>query len=196
MILSRLREVTSEQHRLIEQTIDLPSRLKTLESYAAYLARFYGFYLPVESRLAQVSSLASVVMNFSTRLKTSLLKADLIALGWTGNSIEAIDVCSSIPEIEDLPSALGTLYVLEGSTLGGQYVRKQIQNRYQLGPDNGCSFFSCYGHQVREMWTDFCGAMTAFSQQHSESDSKIISAAMQTFTRFEAWVANERNDTD
>lgn len=186
MILTALRERTAALHDRVERAVDLPARLRSREAYANLLARFYGFYAPVEARLAAVGGYDAVGLNLEPRRKAGRLRADLHALGLAADGLPQ---CAALPAVGDLPAALGCLYVLEGATLGGQYVRREVTRAYGLGPETGCSFFASYQGRVREMWADFCAALTAYAAAHPAAHGPIVAAAADTFARMEDWLA-------
>lgn len=186
MILALLRDHTARLHERIERVVDIPARLRSRDDYAALLGRFFGFYSPLESRLAAVGGYESVGLNLAQRRKADRLRDDLLALG---QAADALPQCGALPDVRDLPAALGCLYVLEGATLGGQYVRKEVKRVHGFEPGTGCSFFSSYQDRVREMWTEFCKALNGYAEANPASHGAIVAAAAETFTRMEEWLA-------
>ena len=188
MILSDLREGTREQHRRLEQAVNLPSRLTSRGAYTGLLERFYGLYQPLEARLAAHHQLTLSGIAAQRLEKHTLLEQDLRTLGRTTAGINALQKCSALPDLPDVFSAAGCLYVLEGATLGGQLVRREVDARLHLSAPDGCLFFSSYGPRVREMWTDFCGSLTDLAAGDSNSGPAIVKGAADTFTCFEEWL--------
>lgn len=195
MILAKLKEHTRQQHEHIEQTIGLLSRLQALDSYVALLGRFYGFYAPLEVRLGRVEGAeqgyAAIGLDFEKRRKTQLLRADLMALGWSAEAVDALPQCSELPRLDGMPEAMGCWYVLEGSTLGGQIIRREVASKLGILPGNGCSFFTSYGDQLGPMWKAFGVAVEKFVADSGNSDceERVLSAASDTFVRLDVWVA-------
>lgn len=195
MILSILKEQTRPQHEQIEKTMNLLSRLQSVEGYVSLLGRFYGFYAPLEARLGSVQgaeqAYEAVGFNFAKRLKTHLLRADLIALGMSADAVEQLPLCSDLPHVDGMPEAMGCWYVLEGSTLGGQIIRREVNAKLGFVPGNGCSFFSAYGDQLGPMWKSFGVAIEKFVADSANSDcaERVLNAAGDTFVKLEVWVA-------
>jgi heme oxygenase len=52
-------------------------------------------------------------------------------------------------------SVVGALYVLEGSTLGGQVIARQLAESIGVSPGQGASFFYGHGEQTQAHWKDF-----------------------------------------
>lgn len=190
MILQCLREQTHDCHKRLEQRLDLLDTMLSLERYRALLRRFYGFYIPMERRLGEVFSQGSDLVQFSRRRKVGYLAQDLEILGVTQEYQESLPLCDSLPIVALLPQALGCLYVLEGSTLGGQIISRHLERTHGIGIENGGAFFLSYGPDVAMMWRAFGTALTAYAAEHDE-DARIIQAARETFSALEAWLCNE-----
>jgi heme oxygenase len=63
----------------------------------------------------------------------------------TTETIARLPQCQTLPVIDSGPTCLGVLYVLEGATLGGQILRREIASRLRLDADNGAAFLDVYG---------------------------------------------------
>ena len=96
-------------------------------------------------------------LKLSERSRSALILDDLATLGWSSREVESIPLCSELPETASLDQALGCLYVLEGSTLGGSIICRAVQQR--LGPSPGRSFFAGYGDRTGTMWNAFCDVL-------------------------------------
>ena len=103
----------------------------------------------------------------------------------------ALPVCSTLPRVATFADALGCLYVLEGSTLGGQFIRREVAARLGLTPDRGCAFFAGYGERTGAMWKAFGAAVTAHADARPEDRDVIVAAAVETFTRLDEWFTGE-----
>lgn len=189
MILPALRDRTAILHQRIERTINLPSRLTSRESYASVICQFYGFYQPLEQAVEHFSADPATPFDLNTRLKTKLLRQDLMSLGFTSVQVDDLPVCQKLPQALNVPALLGCFYVMEGATLGGQIVLRQLQQADFWTPQTGCSFFSSYGTQTRTKWTEFCQTLTAYAEQHPQAATAIVESAAETFTQFDAWLA-------
>ncbi len=188
MILTALRSATREQHLRVEQAVDLPARLRSLHRYRDLLERFYGYYCPLEQHLEVVARAGLLPLDLQPRLKVALLRQDLGALGHAAEQIAALPLCSELPRIAAAAEALGCLYVLEGSTLGGQLIRQAVSARLGLTADTGCAFFNSYGASTREKWSDFCSTLADYGDRHPGAESQVIAAATETFARLGSWI--------
>jgi heme oxygenase len=189
MILADLKERTKTLHAQTELAFALDQRLATRDSYVALLSRMLGFYAPLEPRMPDAVGARELGFDLQEREKTSLLRADLSALGLSPAEIAAIPNCSRLPQIPRVANLFGCLYVLEGSTLGGQIIRREVHRRLGFTADNGCAFFAGYHDKTAEAWREFGEALTRYSVGHPQEQEQIVGTAAETFQRFEEWVA-------
>jgi heme oxygenase len=92
-----------------------------------------------------------------------------------------------LPQINSGASCLGILYVLEGATLGGQILRREISARLGLEADNGAAFLDVYGAATGRRWRDF---MEYLGSRPMDADERkaVVAAAHTTFSCFERWL--------
>lgn len=189
MLLATLREETSAYHERIERSPlfrGLLSPAIVPRFYAAALGIHYGFYAPLEARLLFVADWAALGFNLSPRLKTPLIEADLACFGLEGELLRALPACTHLPRLPDLPAALGCMYVLEGATLCGQLIARQLTQSLKLTPENGTAFFSSYRAQVRPMWQQFAELVEYCGGDQPDA---VIAAASATYAALEVWYA-------
>src|SRR5579871_3901102 len=136
--LNRLRSATAMCHRRLEKRLGIAERFASLAAYRSYLEVVFGFYDAFETSL-QNHPVQNVLTDHAARRKTPLLIRDLKVLGATSASIAAIERCSQIPRCPTEAAALGSLYVLEGATLGGRVLFPMVERRLSLTPERGAS---------------------------------------------------------
>lgn len=158
------------------------SRSLTRERYCFRLAQFYGFYRPIEARLTQL--LQHDLLDYPRRLKAHLLRADLKTLGW--RNADALPVCGRLPVLDDATAGFGCLYVLEGSTLGGQVISRHVAAQLAVTPERGARFFAGYGSATGAMWRAF-GAVLSEHAAHTGRADCIVDVARSTFATLRAW---------
>lgn len=188
MILQRLKHDTRGHHDSIERAVDLPSRLRSPAAYCAVLARLYGFYAPAEAALGVVEGLPLALDDLASRWKAGLLARDLAALGLAPGELAALPRCAALPPLPDVARALGCLYVLEGATLGGQLIARQLADGPGVTADHGGAFFSGYGPATGPMWRRFGAALAAHARTPEHEDA-MVAAAQETFGALERWLA-------
>jgi len=189
-VLERLRAETRPQHDAIETALNLTGGTVTLGTYRQTLARFYGFYRPLEVGLQTVGGWADRGLDLNERWKTPLLEADLRALGVDDPA--ALPVYTDLPPHATVAAAFGCLYVLEGATLGGQVIIRALEKSLAITPQAGGRFFHGYGDRTGKMWQAFRAALTAYPVTLCDQD-EIVSAAQDTFLKLHRWIETEEN---
>lgn len=183
-ILQRLKSETLAWHQQVEQRVDVMHRLQTTSDYRGLLTAFYGFYAPLEAQLAKIDW-KPVGIDWTERSKVHLLERDLHVVG-----AEAAEIarCEQLPWLADEAHALGCLYVLEGATLGGQYIERQLAQQLHITPESGAAFFHSYGERRGEMWNLFREVLVNFATT-AERENAMVRAATDTFQKLDAWLA-------
>ncbi|MEJ2884528.1 biliverdin-producing heme oxygenase [Pedobacter sp. GR22-6] len=176
MLSTNIKEATKAAHQDLEKKVVL--KLKAVRShldYADVLKHFYVYFNAVEQAIAPYIT-TELLPDHAERRNSSYLKKDIEELGAdTSDLPEAI-----APEISNTLQALGAMYVMEGSIMGGPII---VQMLAKYGVDKGVSFFSGYGEATGQMWGKFVAVMNATAQ--NEADEAIaIAAANETFSRF------------
>lgn len=174
MIMQKLKESTRRQHEDVEGAVDVMSKLFSIDDYKRMIVKFRSFYSGYEPRLPY-AELKAAGFDYDVRRKLPSLHSDAEALG-----LDDGHIFDDLPDVSTLPKAFGSIYVIEGSTLGGQVISRHLKDHLGLTPDNGGAFFASYGSQVGPMWKHFGEAVTAFAGDGS-NDEEIVEAAKQTF---------------
>lgn len=185
MMIKYLRERTGALHQELEGIL-IP-RIKQTSTPAGYLSLlqlFYGYYYPLEQYIAAHLD-TSFPGGFEHRRKASLLLQDMAVIN--GAPVEPPPLCTDIPEIIDACQALGALYVLEGSTLGGQVIC-QILTRNLIIPElpKALSFFEGYGANTQAMWDSFVHYLDGYNGTDAQK-ARLIQSAADTFLKFRIW---------
>jgi heme oxygenase len=190
MILSVLKTETRVLHDRIEQNPRLARLLAadlTPGEYRDTLARLYGFHAPLEAVLGARPEWARIGFSFDARRKAPLLARDLAALGLPPAAVEGLPRCPDLPRLDHFADALGCLYVLEGSTLGGQVIAKHLRRSLGVDAAHGAAFYHSYGRDTGRMWKAFGDMLTACAAPGDHT--AIVGAADATFEKMDAWLA-------
>ncbi len=178
-----LREATHLVHLRLERALPLLDRALTLDGYRRIVQAFYGFHAPLERALLAAGATHPGAAPLAGREKRSWLVADLRALGLTDEAISALPVALP-PDVSTRARALGSLYVVEGATLGGRFILGALEENLSLGPASGARFFAGYGAATGEQWRAFLAGLEAAEVRRDEATS----AAVETFTALEGWL--------
>lgn len=181
MLDVQLKQQTKRDHALLEK--ELLNRISTItdfNDYVALLSMLYGYYSAVENKLAIFFGNGSAA-DFVRRRKAAKILDDMAVYAPDAN---VPVLCARLPEVTSFYSALGVLYVLEGSTLGGQIIAQLISRKLNI--HLGLSFFLSYGDEVYPMWDAF---KKILQQPYShEQQEEVIAGALQTFQTFYYWL--------
>jgi heme oxygenase len=186
-IMTALKAGTIEQHSAIERIMPFFKEDFSLEAYIRVLKAFLGFFEPVERELRSIATRGSFGFNIDRRQRANLLRKDLLALGVSHAGMELLPRCALLPTLENVDDGLGCLYVLEGSTLGGQLIAREVQTRFGVGEKTGAGFFHGYGSQTGVKWREFCTAVRIYAAG-GKSQSAIVRSARSTFELLESWM--------
>jgi heme oxygenase len=189
-ILTELKIQTRSQHDSVEGNTfgkAMMSGTMELEQYKEFLQKFYGFHWTLEQALAGFDW-SEVGINFDERRKIAFLEQDLRALGLTDADIALLPKADDLPPMNTLEEAVGVMYVMEGSTLGGQIQARQVQKMFGFGAENGAAYFSSYGANVGVMWKAYSEAIVRAASDNVAKEATIIAAAKATFAALERWL--------
>lgn len=190
MILAALKQATRVHHEQLERRLGLPSSVQSHAGYLALLRQLLGYYAPLEARLAPWLCGGRQGLDYAARRKAPLLQLDLSRLTGHANAVVDVPCCSDLPNPAEVSSALGCLYVVEGATLGGQLIARDLAQRFGWDVRSGAAFFSSYGRQVGPMWRAF-GLVLEQDLANATARSRAICAARDTFATLERWLLPE-----
>jgi heme oxygenase len=182
MTLSQLlKEKTLIHHQELEKKLVGKMReMKSVYDYISLLRLFYGYIGGLEKAITPYIT-DKVLPDHLDRRKTILISSDLHTLN-TKNP--ALAGGHDLPQINNTADALGALYVMEGSTLGGQIIVKMLSKQLGIDESYAMSYFSGYGEDTHKMWTVF---KEALDRSGSSENEAIINSANQTFQMFSRW---------
>jgi heme oxygenase len=174
----RLRRETAELHRKVEEMTDLPGSVSTREDYEQLLIRLWEFHLAVEGRWDHtrwITSWAEVGIELASHRRAHLLADDLAGLESRVAPRTAI-----VPSFGEFGEALGCLYVMEGSSLGGRVLGPAF--RAALG-DVPTAFFDSDGRSHPSPWRSLSSALRRFESSSGDVDA-VLHGAQDTFLAF------------
>lgn len=190
-----LRSATAEIHASLERRVRLLEDGLDVARYAAYLRALLDVVAPLEAACAALPELTPAWPDHESRRKAHLLRADLAEIddavdrhldhGPRPDSTESTRESlhrAARPDIPDVAAALGVAYVLEGSTLGGAVLKREVEAR--LGPVP-TRYFDCYGAELGPRWQGFLGHLEAAPLASQEDESRLVASAVSTFSQFE-----------
>jgi heme oxygenase len=182
-----LRLCTAMEHREVERTLALPGSIQTMEDYRRWLVRFFGIYQPLEHLLSGFAGWTAAGIRIDQLGHTEALLKDLKAMRCDPDDIEL--ALRELPMIQTLGQAFGSLYVLEGSKLGGRYILKDLSGRLGRDIEGMDAFFTGYGADTAVRWASFKGALDRFSTLRPLEFPEVIAGAKMTYAAIGAWMS-------
>jgi heme oxygenase len=144
----------------------------SIAQYTHYLSLQLRLHAPLEAGLAR--HLPADWIELRLR-KSEWLRADLRALG-----VDPAPDAQVAADIDSWPRALGTLYVLEGSTLGLQVVRKKLQDAHPAAQGAG-RFMLGYGPDTGRHWLQFLARLETLPLDSWPDAEEAAAAVFTTF---------------
>jgi len=176
MLSTKIKEATKTAHQGLEKKVVLKMKaIRSNADYADLLKHFYAYFNAVEKAITPYIT-TDLLPDHAERRNSEYLKKDIEELGSDVNDLPAV----TLPEISNTLQALGAMYVMEGSIMGGPII---VQMLGKYGVNTGISFFSGYGEATGMMWGKFVGVMNAEAKSEEEEDIAVL-AANETFERF------------
>lgn len=193
-VLERLRARTGPLRARLEATVATLGFAASEAGYRCYLEKLLGFHVPLELELSRVRGLDALGLELELRAKVPALRADLVALGVDARAQKALAWCTSSPRVRDVASALGALYVVEGATLEGQILFRELSARLPHTMRLASRYLRVYGVATGKRWQALVDSLTTLGTDAERSLAEQTAVA--TFESLETWLlahCEERN---
>lgn len=175
--LHTLKTQTAGAHKRLENlpvsSCILSPEMK-IEDYAHYLKLMYDVHYDVEENIFPL--LSDNIPDLTERKKKHLIEEDLTFLNYKQPVVSPVFNTENIT----IPFALGILYVVEGSSLGGRFILKNIETIKGLDEGKGVSYFTGYGNKTGSHWKNFLNVLTEY-QEENNCEDEIIKGAIYAF---------------
>lgn len=187
-LLAHIKETTLAHHQSAEKVLVKELKaISTIKDYGFLLQRLHTFYKPIEIQLQKNITLESIP-DLKKRKHVQRIADDILK---TGLSVDA-NLQNNFEIEKDLSYALGVLYVIEGSTQGGQFISKMIEKKLDIDDNTEItSYFKSYGDKALEMWATFKSLIAKI--EDNIDASKFEKGAKDTFEALEIWLLNTKN---
>jgi heme oxygenase len=179
MLNEQLKESTHPSHQALEKKmVSMIRKIRTRNDYVTFLKLMYGYYSALEKRVQEYVS----DLEIGKRRKAERLLEDISYFEATASP----DVCKELPPITSHAEALGAMYVMEGSTMGGEIIARMIEGQAGINGPSGFSFFNGYGDDTGRMWEEF---KVFLNRPFDEMEKlNLILTANRTFITFYNWI--------
>ena len=190
-MLTRLNDETQVHHADADADLDRyvfhPDATRT--DYRTYLARTYGFVVPLEQALVHTPGLDDII-DLQERSKSALLLYDLLALGLPLDEAQELPQCLSIPAFRGPAAALGWMYVLERPMLQAAVLRSHLEAKHGRSIASSTAYLTCYAGQAGVRWRELALAMDRVGSTPVMAD-RIAAAASDAFRCLLRWKTSE-----
>jgi len=152
-------------------------------AYVGLLGRLYGFHDPFEAAVDQAGPPGLQPAEWR---RAHLLRSDMATLGQSEAAIQRLPRHPVVGGQWTPARAMGVLYVIEGSTLGGRLLARQLDHLVPTDAESGRSFLLAGTGTGHVRWRDFCAALDAYGAEPAFR-AEMVAGAIETFQCFEAW---------
>jgi heme oxygenase (biliverdin-IX-beta and delta-forming) len=181
MDLEQLRRESLPDHDAVEQSVPLMDDELDVDTYVSCLRKLHGIITAWEEWTAPDAP-AWIQTLLGARRRGQLLTLDL---AWFGVDPPG-GAKPTLPEMRDTASLLGAMYVIEGSTLGGQLIARHVELVLALTTGQGNAYFCGHNERTGQLWKEFCDALRT-KVPDGETDT-VIAAAKAMFGVFRSWM--------
>lgn len=179
----RLKAATGPVHEGVDRSIMSAASFASLEGYGRFLRVQYLFHRDVEALYAD-PRLRDAFPGLASRCRMARVIADMEDLGLEPPAAET--PVFALDEPADLGTALGWLYVAEGSNMGAALLRKEAQ-KLALSDSFGARHLAPAEAGPAPHWRAFIAALDAVSLSEAQ-EAKADEGALAAFARVQAHV--------
>lgn len=188
--LLKLRRHTAPYHKSIEQlplSSLLMSKEVSLQHYKDYLIILYGFTKTFERYF--YPKLEHEIPDLENRRKTEFLFDDLQSLHVQPEQIQTID--EKIFDVNyNEATILSAMYVMEGSTLGGQIISQHLEKMLGQSVAGSLKYLQAYNTKTGSMWKAFLNIFCEITITPSQQN-EAVEGAIKTFMLLEKWMVEQ-----
>ncbi|MBI1683157.1 biliverdin-producing heme oxygenase [Caulobacter hibisci] len=180
----RLKAGTTDTHERLDKTIMAGRPFESRERYGRFLEVQLRFHRDIDA-LYQRSELAARLPDLEGRRRLAAIEADRADLGLPALT-DLPPPAFAADQAPDLATALGWLYVAEGSNLGAAFLFKAAA---KLGLDETLGARHLAGHPDGRAahWRQFTAALDA-ADLDTAGEARAIAGAKAAFSRVQAYV--------
>lgn len=182
-VLRLLRTGTAAEHEEVERILALLDPALSRLRLAQVLDLMHGFWRAAEAGLDEWAARCPADaerLQWPRRRRTALFARDLARLG-----AEASDRSPDLAPVAGTDEALGRMYVLEGSTLGGVFIDRHLAGLPALAGVT-VRAFSPYGDETGAMWAAF-RRVTRARVAEGGDPATVLASARATFAELAGW---------
>jgi heme oxygenase len=180
-----LKLATADVHDNVDKTIMAQDPFANTQNYLDFL-RLQFYFLRDVSALYEHSELLALIPDLTSRRRLSLLEQDFEDLAAT---LPAAYLQPFVTINTDVATALGWLYVVEGSKVGAAMLGKQVQAKLNFNAEHGARYLTGPGAGRGSAWRELVQLIDSV-ELNKQQEQALIEGARQAFTRFQAFQAH------
>jgi heme oxygenase len=181
--IDMLRAETATHHHGLESGLRIEDRFSGDETRGPLIAGYLAFYRQTEAALSpHLRDMPD--LTFPSRVDARQIKPDPRRGTLLGNP--------AFPAIATKAEALGALYVLEGSTLGGRMILKTLRSRGVSTDD--LDFLNPYGKDARAQWRSFLKVLERETAHDQSAMKACVAGAVKAFAFAATCLREERTN--
>ncbi|WGL59784.1 biliverdin-producing heme oxygenase [Pigmentibacter sp. JX0631] len=177
----RFHELIKLKTKNIHNELDNLIKINSTNEYIDYLIVMYRVMTPLEKDILnfnefEISFSKTILKNKSNKLILDLKNLDI--------DIAKINFSKFVPHINCFDEALGCFYVLEGSSLGTQFLFKKLCSLFGENFINNMNYLNGIGRNTFQHWAQFIESLENYTISFPEKKDIILKSAIDTFKCF------------
>ena len=176
----RLKAATSATHDRLDKSIMAGEPFASRQRYAMFIKVQHAFHRDIDALYDDVR-LDALLPDLQGRRRLALIGQDLVDLGAGALTFDAPPAFAPSAAI-DQPSALGWLYVAEGSNMGAAFLLKWAKEKLALSEEFGARHLAGAPEGRGLHWRTFTAALDAASLSDAD-EARVIAGAEAAFRR-------------
>ena len=180
----RLKAATHTTHDRLDNTIMAAEPFASRERYGLFLAVQHAFHREIDA-LYDDPALDALLPDLKGRRRFGLIEQDLADLGLSRPAYTA-DPVFSAGASPDLPTAMGWLYVAEGSNMGAAFLLKAAM-KLGLSEEFGARHLAGAPEGRGLHWRTFTSALDMVPLS-DEEEARVVAGSEAAFSRVHALV--------
>ena len=176
----RLKAATNTTHEGLDKAIMAGEPFSSRERYALFVQVQHAFHRDIDA-LYDDAALDALLPDLAGRRRIGQIERDLVDLGVETLPFEVPPAFNAGGSI-DLPTALGWLYVAEGSNIGAAFLLKWAKDKLGLSEIFGARHLAGAPEGRGLHWKTFTAALDAVPLS-DEEEARVIAGAEAAFRR-------------
>jgi heme oxygenase len=173
----QLKALTTDTHDQLDKRIMANKPFANRDNYARFLIAQYGFLRDCDP-LYDNPDLAALFPDLAERRRYDRIAADITDLE---RSLPEHDTLPALEHTQDIPTALGWMYVTEGSKLGAAILLKMATS-LGLSEEFGARHLAGAPEGRAKNWREFVAVLDGITLSATE-ETRAVAGAKAAFTR-------------